>query len=72
MQGVNLTKIYCKHILNTTMYAPVQLLYTNLKKQQHWASFPSKKVQMTSRMFCPDQLHLNVPIILQHKNTDVP
>jgi hypothetical protein len=29
MDGVNLTKIYCKHIVNITIYNPVQLLHAN-------------------------------------------
>jgi hypothetical protein len=28
-EGVNLTKVYCKDMVNITMYSPVQLLYAN-------------------------------------------
>jgi hypothetical protein len=29
MEGVNLIKIYCKHVCKYHMYPPVQLLYAN-------------------------------------------
>jgi hypothetical protein len=29
MEGVNLIKIYCKHICNITMHPPVKLLHAN-------------------------------------------